>query len=93
MPSGRASERDVGVRKPTSAVGGAVAWLLTHRTPDPEVGGSSSTLVAVLCLRPDMAEKLLTPGTLNFNTNKTLLESARLLIVFVDLIIPRMVVR
>ena len=29
--------------------GGAVAWLLTPQTPDPEVGGSSPTRVAVLC--------------------------------------------
>ena len=29
--------------------GGAVAWWLTPRTPDPEVGGSSPTRVAVLC--------------------------------------------
>ena len=29
--------------------GGAVAWWLTPRTPDPEVGGSSPTQVAVLC--------------------------------------------
>ena len=28
---------------------GAVAWWLTPRTPDPEVGGSSPTRVAVLC--------------------------------------------
>ena len=30
-------------------VGGAVAWWLTPRTPDPGVGGSSPTRVAVLC--------------------------------------------
>ena len=30
--------------------GGAVAWWLTPRTPDPEVGGSSPTRVAVLSL-------------------------------------------
>ena len=29
--------------------GGAVAWWLTPQTPDPEVGGSSPTGVAVLC--------------------------------------------
>ena len=29
--------------------GGAVAWWLTHQTPDPEVGGSSPTMVNVLC--------------------------------------------
>ena len=29
--------------------GGAVAWLLTPRTPDPVVGGSSPTRVAVWC--------------------------------------------
>ena len=29
--------------------GGAMAWWLTSRTPDPEVGGSSPTRVAVLC--------------------------------------------
>ena len=28
---------------------GAVAWWLTPQTPDPEVGGSSPTRVAVLC--------------------------------------------
>ena len=33
----------------TALFGGAVAWWLTPRTPDPEVGGSSPTLVAVLC--------------------------------------------
>ena len=33
----------------TIAAGGAVAWWLTPRTPDPEVGGSSPTRVAVLC--------------------------------------------
>ena len=30
-------------------IGGAVAWWFTPRTSDPEVGGSSPTLVAVLC--------------------------------------------
>ena len=29
--------------------GGVVAWWLTLRTPDPEVGGSSHIRVAVLC--------------------------------------------
>ena len=29
--------------------GCAVAWWLTPRTPDPEVGGSSPTQVTVLC--------------------------------------------
>ena len=29
--------------------GGAVAWWLTPQTPDPEVGGSSPTRVAMLC--------------------------------------------
>ena len=29
--------------------GGAVSWWLTPRTPDPEVGGSSPTRIAVLC--------------------------------------------
>ena len=33
----------------TISVGGAVAWWLTPRTPDPEVGRSSPTRVAVLC--------------------------------------------
>ena len=28
---------------------GAVAWWLTPRTPDQEVGGSSPTRVAMLC--------------------------------------------
>ena len=32
-----------------SSLGGAVAWWLTSRSPDPEVGGSSPTRVAVLC--------------------------------------------
>ena len=30
-------------------IGGAMAWWLTPRTSDPEVGGSSPTQVAVLC--------------------------------------------
>ena len=34
---------------PLFKVGGAVAWWLTPRTPDPEVWGSSPTRVAVLC--------------------------------------------
>ena len=29
--------------------GGTVAWWLTPRTPEPEVGDSSPTRVAVLC--------------------------------------------
>ena len=29
--------------------GGVVAWWLTPQTPDPEVGGSSPTQVAVFC--------------------------------------------
>ena len=33
----------------TFTTGGALAWWLTHRTPDPEVGGSSPARVAVLC--------------------------------------------
>ena len=34
---------------PSITIGGAVAWWLTPRTPDSEVGGSSPTRVAVLC--------------------------------------------
>ena len=48
-------------------IGGAVAWWLTPRTSDPEVEGSSSTRVAVLCpwarnVHPLPPQALVIPG-------------------------------